>query len=419
MIKALRREYFRTTTVRTPPVRGVDRNNNVIRGVKLIEMGQVNDNRPFTVDEETLDSVVRLAAQNKAGLRSRFTHPNLSDDGLGSFLGRLLDVRRDGEAVFADLHLSDAAFNSPRGNLGSYVMMLAEDDPQAFGMSLATVLDDSMFMDEDLEPDEESDEESEDEDEVRDEVKDETPKLKPLRFKQVYAGDVVDSPAATRSGLFGFYDIPDERSLPAMATWVMDRYFKGATQEEVLARFEAFLKRYYAEVACNSTEETTAVAEPIADELIEDTVVVEETVAVEPTEATAEATQSPVEEAATAPPQETTPEALLAMGRQYADLFGAQGAVWFLEGKKLEECWALRVEELTDQVKQLQDENADLETRLEAALAIGGEDKALSAEPDFTDEQRKKAKKEAKIVDAKKRGAEDAAAKWATMYDKD
>jgi len=72
----------------------------------------------------------------------------MSDDGLGKFLGRVKDVHQwfimresaDGpqELMVArgDLHFSESAFNTPGGDLATYVMDLVEEDPDNAGMSL-------------------------------------------------------------------------------------------------------------------------------------------------------------------------------------------------------------------------------------------------------------------------------------------
>ena len=52
-----------------------------------------------------------------------YTHPGLSADGLGKFLGRIHKLRREGDKVYGDLHLSALAFKSPTdGNLGDYIL---------------------------------------------------------------------------------------------------------------------------------------------------------------------------------------------------------------------------------------------------------------------------------------------------------
>lgn len=247
-------DLFRTTkTMADPDVLRVDRKQNVIYGASLMQVGDVNDDRPWTVDLETLTQAADLAAKSNGGLKARFTHPNMSNDGMGSYLGRWKNVTVDGDTLRGDLHLADAAFNSPNGDLGSYVLDLAEEDPEAFGVSLAPRLDSKAM--EGLES------------------KD---KRTPIRFSALRAADVVDEPAATRGGLFSI-DTVDLRVLPHQATMLLDAYFGDASPDVIEGRVRSFLRKYLsskghdmetAEIETTETEapETEVVATTETDE---------------------------------------------------------------------------------------------------------------------------------------------------------
>ena len=114
---------FRTEAARTPPQR-VDRQANVIYGAAIMQGGNLNegDARKWTADAETLQQVTQFGQHARNGIKARFTHPNMSNDGMGSYLGRWSNFRLDGDTVRADLHIADAAFTSPQGDLGNYVM---------------------------------------------------------------------------------------------------------------------------------------------------------------------------------------------------------------------------------------------------------------------------------------------------------
>ena len=367
------RGMFRTLALRNAPVQGPDRDEKVIRGCKIIQMGRVNDARPFDVDKDTLASVVALGAQSNKGLKARFTHPNMSDDGMGKYLGRWRNFRIEGDAVYADLYIADAAFDTPHGDLGSYVLALAEDDPEAFGVSLATVLDASMSADQ------------------------EDPEATiPLRFSKLYAADVVDEPAATRGGLFDAYSAQD---IPAQVTWILDHHFGDSTPEEIMSRFAAFLAKYtHGEFVMDETPELETVVDvtPSADEQAQDL-----STEVTTADVVAESSQPAVD---------------LAIGRNYVERFGDRGAVWFLEGKSLDECFALQATEMLAQLEQLKADKQDLQSRLDLALANTGEAEALSVAPELGEEARKKAAKEARAAEAQKKGASEAVARWSTMY---
>ena len=226
---------FRSLPNRTSP-QGVDRTNKVVMGAKVIEKGDLNDARDWTVDTDTLHQVVELAERGKRGVKARFTHPNMSDDGLGSYLGRWTDFRVENNAVYADLHIADSAFDVPgKGDIATYVMDLAEEDPEAFGVSLATVLDDSMV---------------------------DAEEGVPLRFAKLRAADFVDEPAATRGGLFAI-SAEDPRDLPAVVTRLLDAHFgKDVDPEVVSGRFHELLSRYFGQEVIPVSQDQRLDAKP-------------------------------------------------------------------------------------------------------------------------------------------------------------
>lgn len=112
-----------------------------LRGFVVAQLGNFKTEGRGQFNLEALQRIVEIGNATPNGLKSRFTHPNLSSDGLGSFLGRatdfFLDTTADGiPAVRADLRFAKAANLSPRGKLADYVMRLAEEDPDAISSSL-------------------------------------------------------------------------------------------------------------------------------------------------------------------------------------------------------------------------------------------------------------------------------------------
>jgi len=231
---------FRTEATRETPTR-VDRKARVIFGANLMQVGDINDSRPFSVDLKTLQQAQELASRSSNGLKARYTHPNMSSDGMGSYLGRWKNLRVEGDKLRGDLHIADAAFTSPQGDLATYVMDLAESDPEAFGVSLATQLNGA-----DLQQWERS-------------SSDDKPERWPMRFEQIRAGDIVDDPAATRGGLFSMD--ADLRNLPAQATALLSTYFGDAPESAVRARINAFLDRYFANQETPTVSTDTAAPE--------------------------------------------------------------------------------------------------------------------------------------------------------------
>jgi hypothetical protein len=127
---------------------GVDRKANVLRGYVVAQLGPFKTPGRGEFDEEALREIVRLGNELKQGLKSRFNHAGMCDDGLGKHLGRARDLfmseakNADGAtvpAVRADLHFDETALAEPPGGgkpLGLYVMDLAESDPDAISSSL-------------------------------------------------------------------------------------------------------------------------------------------------------------------------------------------------------------------------------------------------------------------------------------------
>lgn len=234
-----KREMFRTDVLKSDNAR-VDRKAKVIFGANLMQIGDLNegDSRNWTVDAETLSQAAKFMSQGNNGTKARYTHPNMSSDGMGSFLGRWKNAKVDGDTLRGDLHVAEAAFNSPQGDLGTYVLDLAEEDPEAFGVSLATKLDwDNLDEFESAQYEERRQARKNNE---------ALPELKkwPMRFTGIRAGDVVDEPAATRGGFFSLTDV-DNRNLPAQATVLLNSYFADAEPDVVTARINGFLATYF------------------------------------------------------------------------------------------------------------------------------------------------------------------------------
>lgn len=183
----------------------VDREAGVIRGASAMQAVEALGHG-LMLDRKTLDQVAELGNAAPGGVKVRFTHPGLCDDGMGKLLGRMSNFRvatveRDGqqvEQVVGDIQLNDASAKSPDGDLRSYVLDLAEEDPASFGMSVVVMSDHVWKL--------------EDGSEVPVEYDECGPLPAPegaqgdlpfMRVLELRAVDVVDEAAANRDGLFG------------------------------------------------------------------------------------------------------------------------------------------------------------------------------------------------------------------------
>jgi hypothetical protein len=203
-----------------------DRGKGAIFGYAVITKGRLNDQdiRNQENDEISLQQVIDLGNASKMGIKSRFGHPNMSGEALGTFLGRVKNFRLDGDVVRADLLFDETAYKTPNGDLATYIMDLAESDPSAFGSSIVFDADFEYRLEKDGTR-------------KKDENQKELPAL--MRFKKLFASDIVEDPAAT-PGLFGkFFNSSVE--LSAKATDFLDKLLNNP---DALERVIAFLDRY-------------------------------------------------------------------------------------------------------------------------------------------------------------------------------
>lgn len=231
----------------------VIRERRKVLGVSIIQEGPLNDGdaRPWVVDATTLQQVADLGNNQQKGLKARWTHPNMSADGLGKFLGRWSNFRiqqgANASRVVADLTVASVAMKGENSR-GEWVLDMAESDPDAFGVSIAPVRDSEAMS------------ELEDEDGIA-----------PIRLRRLIAADVVDEPAATKGGLFGDGSL-SIATAPAVATEALDQLFPNATPEVVRARALSFVETYLAtRFGGASNQKEDAMADSTATQPAEDT----------------------------------------------------------------------------------------------------------------------------------------------------
>jgi hypothetical protein len=201
------------TPIESPPV---DRAQGIIYGYSVISEGPALGH-DSAIDQTTMEQVVALGNQATHGIKSRFDHPNASNTSMGTFLGRTKNFRKSGDRVLGDLHLSESAKEAPQGDLYTYVLGLAERDPNAFGASIVFEGKFESQLNED-----------------GTEKKDAQGKLLPrlTRVDSLLASDVVDDPAANPGGLFDKGD-----RLASKITAFLNRW----AQHDLLPQLQAFL----------------------------------------------------------------------------------------------------------------------------------------------------------------------------------
>ena len=117
----------------------VDRENKIIRGVKIAELGEFRSGRG-AFDQEALQKITQLVNNDREGKMTFLGHVKDGNDVERPFLGKIINAAMDGNNIArGDLKFVEVAMKSPvNGGTppGEYVMDLAEQEPRALEMSL-------------------------------------------------------------------------------------------------------------------------------------------------------------------------------------------------------------------------------------------------------------------------------------------
>lgn len=315
--------------------RGGYRKAGLIKGVSVITAGEALGHGMW-IDNAFVESTTEHINSFNKGVKARFTHPGLSSDGLGSFLGRVMNAKTVGDKTIADLHFSSAGHNTPDGDLASYVMDLARDDGDAFGLSI-------VFEADELAEESFLAEHTDENGQFTSPDANNQSHLPHARLSTLRAADVVDEPAANPDGLFH-----REQQFAQEATSIAE-YALGLTTEtpQLVSlgldadRVAGFVKRFLADHGLEvqkMNEEKDPAAEPIQ----------------------AQPESTPAEK----PADET-----LSSLNKYLTAFGDIGGRWFAEGKPFEECVALHAQEQARENAALKAQVEELTNRLAGAIA--------------------------------------------------
>ena len=212
----------------------------LIRQASLIKRGEALGHGVW-IDETFLDQVnVAAAAKEPSGLKARATHPGMSSDGFGTFLGRYHDFTRVGDKILGDLHFSQSS-HSAKDNAREHTLDMAENDPDMLGLSIVFMPDykaEDKFRNEHEEEFEEPDPWNEGETRIRRKFKSPDPlnlnNLPHARLASLRSADVVDEPAANDEGLSANPDLRDFLAqADGMMAWVL-----GLTDKPPIGQFD-------------------------------------------------------------------------------------------------------------------------------------------------------------------------------------
>jgi hypothetical protein len=316
----------------------------IIRNVSLASYGEALGH-DYWIDQVTLMQIEALS-KKASGLKSRFTHPGMSSDGMGRYLGRIMDIRKDGDQVYGDLHFAKSAHDTPDGDLAEYVMTLAEEDPQAAGLSI--VFEHNIDAESDFEIQFSGREGFKSPDAAN------VDNYPHVRIKEMRAADIVDEPAANPNGLFDRESLPrDVDALLSFAAGISDSKPHTECFGVDADRASQFLARWLDSHGLSLTRKE--------DKQLSDKTENAEPVTVAPTR-----------------------DQFAAELKAFTDKFGAENGVkWFGENKSFAEALELHCEELSSQLAAAQAKADSAEARLKSLslgekepIAVGATDSA-------------------------------------------
>lgn len=376
--------------------KGGDSKAGIIRGFSVITRGEALGHELW-IDGAFLQSVSDSINASEEGVKARFTHPGLSSDGLGKFLGRTKNAEVDGDSVRADQHFSASAHRTPDGDLAGYVMDRAEEDPGSFGASIVFSRDldaEDAFIEANGGTVSYS----------RDQAK-RLGRRDPGRFvspdpanvnnypharlSALHAVDAVDDPAANPRGLFhrGQDVAAEAEALMAYSLGLSEDEPESSSFGIAPQRVQAFIERFL------NRHDLEIVAKPKGDTMPEEQEKTEE----KPAEAASQETPPEAPAAEPAKPAEKPAEAsepAVSEGKRFLQAFGAQGGVWFAEGKSFDEARDLHVKALAEDNAALRSQVDDLRKQLTAGR---GEVSPVTFSAEQTEDQKAAAELTSKV----------------------
>lgn len=323
-------------------------------------------------DSEMLSQTADFINASDNGIKSRFTHPTMSADGLAKFMGRSKNAEVQGDKVVADKHFVPSAHETPDGDLASYVMKRAKEDPTSLGTSIV--------FEHDTDAEEEfllangaQWKEDDDGDEFLDLSGFKSPDPENVnnyphtRVKELRAVDFVDDPAANPDGLFHKGDeiAAEAGQLVAFALKLPGAERPETTSFDVdpdrLSLFVGrFLNQHGLEIVPKKKEPAMSKDSPNAG-----------------------GTTAELSATSPKPPKKRT-------GKDFIKKFGqVNGALWFAEGKSWAQAQALHRKELEKRALSAEEKVGELTTALKT---FAGGDRPVS----FCGEQTKEEQQQSK-----------------------
>ena len=184
----MNKRWFASGITKSAPV-SVDLDKGIISGVAVVTAGGAKGHGVM-LDTSFVKDVVEYGNDKKNGIKARFGHPNMCSTALGTFIGRIKNFRNDGDIARADLFMSGEAKDTPHGNLYEYVLGMANNEPDMFGLSIVFTPGDKYQISKDGKKIGSNDDEYDSQKEPF------------VELSALHACDIVDDPAANPDGLF-------------------------------------------------------------------------------------------------------------------------------------------------------------------------------------------------------------------------
>jgi len=315
----------------------------MISNVSLITEGEALGHYAWIDSEFTAQVGAAMSAKADQGIKSRFTHPGMSSDGLGRMLGRINNGRVEGNQVIGDLNFSKSSHSTPDGDLAEYVSMLVAEDSSAAGLSI--VFDEDVDAEIALlvENGAEIKIDPHDGHEYVDMTNFQSPdpanvnNYYHVRLQELRAADIVDEPAANPNGMFD--SAPVARNIDKALAFALGLDTEKPDNAELFGvdvdRASAFVGRFLSSRGLSIVTKPTESQKPQAEG------------------------------------NQPTREQFTAELSKFTTKFGAENGVkWFNEGKTYEEGLELHIEALSAREKAANDKAAALQGKLDS-LELG------------------------------------------------
>jgi len=130
--------WFKSGRVDFASTNRIDAEAGILYGVIMCQVGEAKGHG-LHLEQEFIESGIAYAEKHhaKLGMKARFGHPGMSNETLGTEMGRFKSFRVDGDKMVADLHLFESANLSPTNpGMRDWMLSMAKEDPQAIMCSI-------------------------------------------------------------------------------------------------------------------------------------------------------------------------------------------------------------------------------------------------------------------------------------------